>query len=97
MRFFSLCLLAALGAAGGGCGHPATPQECEKIIERVAELELKAAHVEPGDVGPRVKETKEAFRRRMMNECVGRRITDRAFECVKNAKTSEEISEDCFD
>ena len=97
MRSSLLCSFVALSAAAGGCGHPATPQECEKIVERVAELELKAADVEPGEVGPRVKETKEAFRRRMMNECVGRRITHRALECVKNAKTSEEISDDCFD
>lgn len=96
MRFSVLCSFAALGAAAGGCGHPATPQECEKIVERVAELELKAAHVEPGEVGSRVKEAKEAFRRRM-DQCVGRRITDRALECVKNAKTAEEIVDDCFD
>lgn len=82
-----------------GCGHPASEQECEQILERVARLELKERR--PGaseqELEQDVEATKQALRDSTMKNCVGKRITDDAMKCVENATTSKQIIEDCFD
>ena len=99
MRSFGwlLCLLPPLTCALG-CGHPATNQECQEIVERIATLELeKEAGV--GDaktVGAQVDETKKAMATNTLKDCVGKRITERAMQCVRSAKTSQQIVDDCF-
>jgi hypothetical protein len=88
---FALFLLSA-------CGRPATEAECDEIVGRIAELELKEAKTaDPTDVQRQVTETKEAFRSRMKTHCVGKRVTDYALRCVRNAKTAEEIVQKCLD
>ncbi|HET7540729.1 MAG TPA: hypothetical protein VFK05_12680 [Polyangiaceae bacterium] len=95
---FRLCL--ALFVAGGlvGCGHPATDKECQEIVERIATLELEKANGnnDPKAVAPQVDETKKALAPNTMKDCVGKRITERAMQCVRSAKTSQEIVDDCF-
>ncbi len=81
-----------------GCGHPATEAECNEIIERVARLELEKRR--PGDekfVQEEIEATKESLRQSSLKQCVGKRITDSAMRCVRQAKTSKEIVDDCFD
>lgn len=81
-----------------GCGHPATESECEEIVERVARLELEKKHPEnPDAVREEIEATKKSVRESMLKECVGRRITTRALQCVRSAKTGKEVVEDCFD
>lgn len=79
-----------------GCGHPASVKECEEIVEAVVRLELKAADAGT-PVAEEVKATKESMRGDIMKRCVGRRITDGAMQCVRNAVTAQEIEEKCFD
>jgi hypothetical protein len=85
--------------AGAGCGHPATVQECEVIVERITELEVqrRTPTTDPKLVEQEVAESKKSLRDATMKECVGRRITDRAMRCVREAKTSKQIIDDCFD
>jgi len=81
-----------------GCGHSATVEECEFIIERIARLELEKRHQDsPEVVEAEVHRTKQVLRESTMRDCVGKRITKDAMDCVRNAKTSQEIVEDCFD
>lgn len=81
-----------------GCGRPATEQECEQILERAARLELKERLGNPDEslVDSEIRTTKQALRESMMNNCVGKRITDRALRCVLSAESSQELAEDCF-
>jgi len=80
-----------------GCGRPATQQECDEIVGRIAELELREEKsVSPTDVEKEVLETKQAFQAKTKSECVGKRITGRALRCVRNAKTAEEIVHECL-
>lgn len=79
------------------CGRPATQQDCDDIVSRITELELKEApSSDPSDVAKEVAETKETFRAKEKRECVGKRITDGALRCVRNAKTAEEIVRECL-
>ena len=87
-----------LGVVLASCGHPATVEECEFIVERITRLELEKRNPgQPKVVAEEVKKTKEAVRESTMNDCVGKRITDSALECVRSAKTPEEVVEGCFD
>ncbi len=80
------------------CGHPASVAECEEIIERVARLELeKKSGGSEQAVKDEIEETKNALRESTMKDCVGKRITASAMKCVRQAKTSKEIIERCFD
>ncbi|HVU02617.1 MAG TPA: hypothetical protein VHE30_12735 [Polyangiaceae bacterium] len=94
----SLALAAFVLFAAPGCGRPATEAECDEIVGRIAELELREAKsADPADVQRQVTETKEAFRSKMKTQCVGKRVTDYALRCVRNAKTAEEIVQKCLD
>lgn len=82
---------------GFACGRPATREECELIVERVAELELKAAAVTDARVvEEQVAAAKSVFQEQAQRQCVGRRIPSNAMNCVRQAKTAREIVEDCF-
>jgi hypothetical protein len=90
-----LIFVAALPA----CGHPASIEECEEIVERVARLELEE-HLgtkNAGAVKREVQSTKQALRESTLKDCVGKRITKKALGCVRQAKSAREVVEDCFE
>ena len=99
MRSLDKVLLSLAGLALlPGCGHPASDKECQEIVERIATLELQKAGgaTDAKSVGQEVDETKKALAQNTMKDCVGKRITERAMQCVRKAKTSSEIVDDCF-
>jgi hypothetical protein len=99
MRFSAAAtplVLLGFAALVVGCGHPATERECEEIVERVATLELKQAHAGSETVESEVKLAKESFRKDVGRRCVGRRVTQEAMTCVRNATSSEQIEKECF-
>ena len=89
------CQTAALllvAAALAGCGHPATEQECEEIFRRSAEIELRAQNVnDPKQIEDKIAEAKAVRGKELLDECVGKRITDDAMACVRQAETAEAL------
>src|ERR1041385_3083219 len=92
------CLFAAaISLLIAACGRPATMADCDEIVARIAELELKGAKTaDPSSIEKEVADTKLAFQAKARQECVGKRITERALKCVRNAKTAEEIVRECL-
>lgn len=89
---------AALGIAlaSTACGRPATREQCDEIAERIVRLELaKESGGLPVDE-ERVREERAKHAERAERDCVGKRVTPEAMECVRAAKTSEQIVEECF-
>jgi hypothetical protein len=86
------CVLLLLA---GGCGRPATEKECDEIVVRITELELKARG-SAGTDSLEVAATRDALRKTTLSDCVGRRISDEAMACVRSAKTAEQLVEECF-
>ncbi|MFO0586806.1 MAG: hypothetical protein U0441_04675 [Polyangiaceae bacterium] len=83
-------VVAALAASG--CGHPASVDECNVIIEKSAELELLAQNVkDPELIKQRTAAVKASRGEELLKRCVGKRITDRALACVKSAQTPKEV------
>jgi hypothetical protein len=98
MRPFSWALVAVVLLSVSGCGHPASVAECEEIVTRIARLELEKQYPHnPKAVERETESTKKALKKTTMKDCVGKRITESAMKCVKNAKTSKEIVDKCFD
>src|SRR6478735_151060 len=81
----ALCV-ALLATALSGCGRSATEADCEQILEKAARLEMEERLGKPDEklVASEVAATKKSMRDAMMSQCVGKRITDGALECVKN-------------
>jgi hypothetical protein len=79
-----------------GC-RQATEQDCERIIDRIVELELK----EQGITDPRLVEKRKASthqqkREELMTGCIGKRISDSALTCIDNATCARDITEKCL-
>jgi hypothetical protein len=94
-------LTAAVAALlAGGCGHPATQGECEEILNRIVDLELKSQNViDPAEVEKRRASTLTSSglnKTELLRDCVGKHITDRAMICVRSAATSDEITDKCL-
>jgi hypothetical protein len=81
-----------------GCGKPATMEDCQRIVVRMAELELQANHVsDPAQVEQQVAATKKSFRERAMKECVGRHLPASAMDCIDKATSTDQILSECLD
>ncbi|MEP7051395.1 MAG: hypothetical protein ABJB12_13635 [Pseudomonadota bacterium] len=97
---FLLVVPAALAVSLAliGCGHPASDKECREIVERIATLEIEKSTgtSDSKSVGEQVDETERALASNTLKDCVGKRITERAMTCVRGAKTSQQIVDDCF-
>lgn len=86
--------LALPGAALliAGCGHPATADECNAIIAKSAELELRAQNVtDPAIIAERIEAVKKQRGEELLQRCVGKRITERALACVGRATSPKEV------
>jgi len=92
-------LLPFLACLAGGCGHPATVEECEEILERVARLELRESLGSENEraIAQEIAATKRTLKDSTLKDCVGKRITDRALQCVRHAESAKQAVEDCFD
>lgn len=80
-----------------GCGHPATRAECDELFERTAQIELDAQHIkDPALVEKRLAEARAQSGDAFAKDCVSKRITKSALECVRKASTSEQFDK-CLD
>jgi hypothetical protein len=95
----------ALGAVTplAGCGHPASDAECREILTRIVDVELRAQNVsDPAEMTRRRNEAiggmsdGGAAASSPLEGCVGKRITDKAMQCVRGAQTPDEITEQCL-
>src|SRR5262245_37093723 len=100
-RWTSLALPILLVFGVAGCGHPASEAECEAIMNRIVELELKAQKVtDPAEIAKRRSESLglagDRGRAEVLQGCVGKRITDRALVCVREAENASDITDRCL-
>lgn len=95
----SVYLLAALVGSTWlfGCGHPASRAECDEIFNRSAEIELRLQNVlDPKLIQERTLAVRKDRGDALVEQCVGKRITDKAMSCVRAAKTPDEMDR-CLD
>ena len=79
-----------------GC-HTATEADCERIIDRIVELELKDQGItNPEVVAQRKQQTRSKKRDDLLQGCVGNRIGKSTMTCIDNAESSKQITEECL-
>jgi small lipoprotein (TIGR04454 family) len=91
----NLLVMVLAFASALGCGRPATAAECDEIVARITELELRARGG-AGDSSAEVRSAQEALKKTSLQSCVGRRISDEAMTCVRTAKTAQALVTECF-
>jgi len=74
-----------------GCGRKATREDCEVVVDRNVELQLKALGVVDPAVVAKRREEMRASMKEDIDKCVGKRVTDGMMGCVKAAETAEKI------
>ena len=97
LRAFSFVasFLCVLGLSLTACGRPAREEECNEIVTRIVELELKSLGM-ADQTAEEAKRTREALAESTRRDCVGRRLDDDAMRCVRAAKSAQEITTQCF-
>jgi len=80
-----------------GCGRPATKADCDEIFDKSAQIELKLQNVtDPAEVKKRTDAVRTARGEEILKKCIGRRVTEKALACVRNATTAEQVDR-CLD
>jgi hypothetical protein len=80
-----------------GCGRPATKADCDEILDKSAMIELKAQNVtDSAEVKKRIEAVRAAKGEQLLAKCVGRRVTEKAMTCVRNASTADQVDR-CLD
>ncbi len=74
-----------------GCGRKATREDCEIVVDRNVELQLKALGVTDPTVVAKRRDEMRTSMKDDIDKCVGKRVTDGNMACVKTAETAEKI------
>lgn len=83
--------LAIVASLAVGCGRRATPADCQLIVDRSVELQMKQmSDTDPAAIQKREAEVRSALTDEMKS-CETRRVTARTMACVRGAKTTLEL------
>jgi hypothetical protein len=90
-RVAAAAIVLFAGLVLTGCGRKATREDCDAVVDKNVELQLKALGVvEPGTVQKRRDEMRASMKDDI-DKCVGKRVTDSMISCVKSAESTEKI------
>lgn len=89
MRQVALVLFAATAMPAAGCGRRATEADCQLIVNKSVELEMKEmSRVD----APSIEKREEEVRAQLGDEikaCEGRHVTERTLSCVRSASSTQ--------
>ena len=89
--------LVATALLASACGHPATKAECEEIVDKIVEIELRGQGIaDPAKIEERKRDTRAAVGNEQVERCVGKKVRASAMECVRKATTYEQIQDICL-
>jgi len=74
-----------------GCGRKATREDCEIVVDRNVEVQMKALGVTDSAAIEKKRLEMHASMSDDIDKCVGKRVTDAMIACVKNAETADKI------
>ncbi len=82
--------LALAPASGvGGCGRRATQADCQLIVDKAVELQMKDMDLHDApSIQKREQEVRAALEAEIKS-CEGRHVTDRTLACVRAATTAQ--------
>jgi hypothetical protein len=84
--------LFAIAVLASACGRKATEGDCQLIIDRNVEVQMRAMNITDSVlIAKKQQEIREQLKGEM-KECVGRRVTDGMMNCVRIAADTKEIA-----
>ncbi|HEY3819176.1 MAG TPA: hypothetical protein VGL81_18535 [Polyangiaceae bacterium] len=91
-RLSTLAALFALALLATGCGRRATRADCQLIVDRSVEIEMK----ERSESDPKAIAKREAEVRAELDDKISscerdRRVTDKMMACVQSASTTSDL------
>ncbi len=86
-----IVLVVLVGAALTACGRPATEDDCNKVVEKNVEVQLKKMNITDPSAIESEKGRIRASLKDSIKQCVGRRVTDGMMRCVEQSKTPEDL------
>ena len=91
IRSQAICAVAVIAGFISGCGRPATHDDCERIFQRIVELELR--DLQTTDAAIVAKKTAElrASYGTELDGCVGKRIRKDLMSCLEKATQASEV------
>jgi hypothetical protein len=87
----SLAALAVTAALCAACGRRATPADCQLIVDKSVELQMKAmSETDPAIIRDRETHIRGELQDEL-KQCEARRVTDKTMACVSAATSSTEL------
>ena len=86
-----LAAAALLAGTLGGCGRRATELDCQLIVDKSVELQLRETNQTSAEAIQKREEQVRAELQDEMKSCEGRRVTEKTLSCVKAASTMQEL------
>jgi hypothetical protein len=86
-----VAVLALASSLGFGCGRRATDADCQLIVDRSVELQMKDMKDTDPDTIAKTQAQLRGELADQIKDCVGRRVTDSMMACVQKAQTSSEL------
>jgi hypothetical protein len=84
--------IVAFGAGGSGCGRRATHEDCQLIVDRSVELQLRETNeTDAQAIAKRTAEVRAALDGEIKSCERDRRVTEKTMACVRSAKTTQEL------
>jgi hypothetical protein len=93
MRLVVLLLFAAPAACRR---HRMSPDDCQVVLDRITELELRERGFRDPALAARRKREMRARFSSELGGCTGRRVHPEALSCVQAAQSAEELSHRCL-
>jgi hypothetical protein len=84
-------LAAAALLASTGCGRRATELDCQLIVDKSVELQLREANQNSPEAIEKREEQVRAELQDEIKSCEGRRVTEKVMACVNAAPTTQEL------
>jgi hypothetical protein len=74
-----------------GCSHPATREECDRILEKTAELKLRERISDPAEIESQIAAYKRSQGEKVIEKCVGKKINKGTLACVEKAESQDQV------
>lgn len=84
-------LLVASCLFGAGCGRRATELDCQLIVDKSVELQLRETNQTDREAIEKREQQVRAELQDEIKSCEGRRVTEHTMDCVHAASTTQEL------
>lgn len=90
---FTLAALATAATVVGGCGRRATQSDCQLIVNKSVELQMKEMSLTNASAVAKREEQVRAEMQAEIESCEGRRVSSKTIACVQAATSSQELDQ----